>query len=230
LEFKKLDTFHGTGALDMSRFPSWDSFFLDMVTMDKETVVVLTKKQKRKARGWSNKAGYLDDLAKKSGLERGFKGSQQESPVRSKTGSSLPKRSHRGYNNAGYLSNLSSSVLKPGIDGKKKKRTGRKTRNERRMKKMAQKLKKQKSQPRSNASNYLDNIGKNPIDKKPETIKSEKVAKPSQSSRKLSGTGYLSNLHMQKSEPKKEKTKKKVQNQNVKPHMQEVRSLYYHEK
>jgi hypothetical protein len=94
LEFKKLDSFHGTGALNFTHFPSWDSFFLQILTMNTETVVVEAKEKNYRHRGWANKAGYLDHLNQ----------NQPEEPEsKSAPKKPQPQRPVRGFNNAAYL-------------------------------------------------------------------------------------------------------------------------------
>jgi hypothetical protein len=65
LEFGKIDRFHGTGAFNMTLFPSWDSLFLNLVVLPKEVVVVTVQGQKRSHRGLSGGNTYLENLGKK---------------------------------------------------------------------------------------------------------------------------------------------------------------------
>lgn len=84
----------------MTHFPSWDSFFLQMVTMKTETVVVESRENQKRRQGWSNKGGYLDNL----------------NPIKpvSKPTHKKPElqRPVRGFNSAGYLSNLGPTEIK----------------------------------------------------------------------------------------------------------------------
>jgi hypothetical protein len=84
--------------LNLTHFPSWDSFFLQMVAMHTETVLVEAKEKKHGHRGWSNKAGYLDNLNQKPKA----KGNGSSSPK--------PQASNRGLSSGagGYLQNLSN--------------------------------------------------------------------------------------------------------------------------
>jgi hypothetical protein len=103
LEFEKLDRFHGTGALNLTHFPSWDSFFLQMMTMHTETVVVEAKEKNYRHQGWSTKAGSLDNLNHNKPEEPASK-SAPKNPQ--------PQRPVRGYNNAAYLNNLGNDEIK----------------------------------------------------------------------------------------------------------------------
>jgi len=64
LEFEKIDSFHGTGAFNATNFPSWDSVFMDFVTLPKEVVVVEIKRPQRR-RGLASTNNYLESLGKK---------------------------------------------------------------------------------------------------------------------------------------------------------------------
>ena len=61
LDTGRLVEFHGTGALNMTRFPTWDSVFVDLVNRPVETVIVEIKRRGRSHRGWSNNQ-YLENL------------------------------------------------------------------------------------------------------------------------------------------------------------------------
>jgi hypothetical protein len=69
LDFKKIDSFHGTGAFNATNFPSWDSLFLDLVNRPTETVVVFKSRQ-RHHRGWSNSNNYLDNIGNKDAKQK----------------------------------------------------------------------------------------------------------------------------------------------------------------
>lgn len=65
MEFKSIDSYHGTGAFDIEKFPSWNSLFLELVDRPAETVVVVSKRTRRRHRGWAYQQNYLDNLGKK---------------------------------------------------------------------------------------------------------------------------------------------------------------------
>lgn len=64
LEFNNLEGFHGTGAFNISKFPTWDGPLVEMINRPLEVMVVSVKTRARSHRGWSNNA-YLDSLAGK---------------------------------------------------------------------------------------------------------------------------------------------------------------------
>ena len=45
LSTPKLLEYHGTGALDLSRFPYWDSVFVELVRKEREVCVVEIKRR-----------------------------------------------------------------------------------------------------------------------------------------------------------------------------------------
>ena len=64
VDVQQLDGYHGTGALNMTRFPSWDSFFLEIITMEKETIVIERQDSSKSQqtnndnnKNWANKGG-----------------------------------------------------------------------------------------------------------------------------------------------------------------------------
>lgn len=65
LEFNNLEGFHGTGAFNISKFPTWDGPLVEMINRPLEVIVVSVKVRPRNNRGWSNN-GYLDSLAGKT--------------------------------------------------------------------------------------------------------------------------------------------------------------------
>lgn len=111
VDVQQLDGYHGTGALNMTRFPSWDSFFLEIITMEKETIVIERQDSSSKSqqtnndnnKNWANKGGYLDHLNTKTSL------SKQTSST--STSTSKP-RSTRG-SSSNYLANLGQQAQEP---------------------------------------------------------------------------------------------------------------------
>jgi len=65
LDFKKIDSFHGTGAFNITEFPEWDSLFLDLATQDPEQVIIEVT-QKKTRRGWANQGSYVDSISSSS--------------------------------------------------------------------------------------------------------------------------------------------------------------------
>ena len=63
LEVNNLENFHGTGAFNISKFPTWDGPLVEMINRPLEVMVVSVKTRARNHRGWSN-TGYLDSLGK----------------------------------------------------------------------------------------------------------------------------------------------------------------------
>jgi hypothetical protein len=61
LDFKKIDSYHGTGAFNATLFPEWDSLFLDLATQDPEQVIIEVTQKKTK-RGWGHQASYVDSI------------------------------------------------------------------------------------------------------------------------------------------------------------------------
>lgn len=168
LDFPKIDSFHGTGAFNMTLFPEWDSLFLDMANRETEQVVVEVQQKTRSHRGWSHQSNYLNAMSAGAPSQQ----PEETTPVESK-----PRR--RGFGTGNYLENLNQAVSSE-ISNKKveapdsmaelptaarnfpgnylenigaalkskfanrrqrKKRTGRKTRREREEFKLAKKLK-----------------------------------------------------------------------------------------
>ncbi|CAJ1953706.1 unnamed protein product [Cylindrotheca closterium] len=111
-DFKNLDNFHGTGALNITKYPGWDSPFLELITMDSEVVVVETSPtaSQNRRRGWSNKAGYLDNLSQKKQLDDCFqKTSSSSSSSAKKKDEQKSTQKVRGFRIGSYLDNLGGS-------------------------------------------------------------------------------------------------------------------------
>lgn len=109
LEFKNLDSFHGTGAFNITKYPSWDAPLLELVGLDSEVVVVETSPSasQNRRRGWSNKAGYLDNLSQKKQLDDFF---QKTSPASSKE-EPKPTQNAPGFRSGSYLNGLGNQPL-----------------------------------------------------------------------------------------------------------------------
>lgn len=57
--WRKMATYHGLGALNNTRFPSWDSALLEMMEQPEDVVVVSAKRRGRGHGGWSKHNPYL---------------------------------------------------------------------------------------------------------------------------------------------------------------------------
>jgi len=168
LEFKNLDSFHGTGALDMTKYPSWDSVFLELITMDSEAIRVeasSTARQNRR-RGWSNRAGYLDNLSTKKQLDDCF---QNTCPSGKKKKGKKPKQQVvRAFRSGSYLNGL-----------------GTKSGDQPTKKKSSKKIPKAPSKPkpiatpklRSSSANYLEALHNGNAELPPEQKKKSTAKK-----------------------------------------------------
>ncbi len=54
--------FHGTGAFDVDRFPTWDAFFKELIQQPKSSIIVQAKRRGRGHGGWSKNNPYLKVL------------------------------------------------------------------------------------------------------------------------------------------------------------------------
>ena len=62
LDFTSIDNFHGTGAFNQTRFPEWDSVFLECVDRPEE-VIVLEMRQRRRQQKLSGHNAYFESLS-----------------------------------------------------------------------------------------------------------------------------------------------------------------------
>ena len=53
-DFANLESYHGTGALNLTRFDTWDALLLDLVQRPNEVVVVAARRRGRGHGGWSS--------------------------------------------------------------------------------------------------------------------------------------------------------------------------------
>jgi hypothetical protein len=58
--WKNLESFHGTGALNVTRFPSWSSVLMDVMQQPNDVVIVSAKRRGRGHGGWSKNNPYLE--------------------------------------------------------------------------------------------------------------------------------------------------------------------------
>ena len=102
LDFKKIDSYHGTGAFNTTLFPEWDSIFLQLVMQDQETIIIEVEAQKKSHRGWAHQGNYLDGISSSGGHEPDASSSstQKSSPPDRKRGPS-----------GSYLAHLNSAPI-----------------------------------------------------------------------------------------------------------------------
>lgn len=58
--WRNLENFHGTGALNMTLYPTWDSVLLELIQQPPAVVVVKAKRRGRGHGGWSKNNPYLE--------------------------------------------------------------------------------------------------------------------------------------------------------------------------
>ena len=69
LEFPSIDNFHGTGAFNLTKFPEWDSIFLDCVDRPEELVVIQIR-QRRRQRKLSGHNDYFESLKPTNSVDK----------------------------------------------------------------------------------------------------------------------------------------------------------------
>jgi len=69
LDFSSVDNFHGTGAFNLTKFPEWDSIFLDCVDRPEE-VVVIQIRERRRQRKLSGHNAYFESLKSSTGVRK----------------------------------------------------------------------------------------------------------------------------------------------------------------
>lgn len=60
---KGLENYHGTGAFNVTLYPSWDALLVDMLQRPDDVVVVSAKRRGRGHGGWSKNNPYLEDVS-----------------------------------------------------------------------------------------------------------------------------------------------------------------------
>jgi hypothetical protein len=58
--WENLESFHGTGALNVTRFPIWSSVLMDVMQQPNDVVIVSAKRRGRGHGGWSKNNPYLE--------------------------------------------------------------------------------------------------------------------------------------------------------------------------
>lgn len=61
LGLQNLGNYHGTGALNVTRYPTWDSVLYDMMQQPNEKMIVSAKRRGRGHGGWSKNNPYLQE-------------------------------------------------------------------------------------------------------------------------------------------------------------------------
>jgi len=61
LDFSNLESYHGTGGLDLTRFADWDSLLLDLLQRPNDVVIVAARRRGRGHGGWSSNNPHLED-------------------------------------------------------------------------------------------------------------------------------------------------------------------------
>ncbi|KAL7581311.1 hypothetical protein ACA910_006075 [Epithemia clementina (nom. ined.)] len=60
-DFGNLESYHGTGALNLTRFDTWDALLLDLVQRPKAIVVVAARRRGRGHGGWSSNNPHFEE-------------------------------------------------------------------------------------------------------------------------------------------------------------------------
>ena len=100
MDCTNIGSFHGTGAFNLTTYPTWEAPLVDLVSRPKETVVVQIRRRRtrRRKNGWSNN-GYLDRMGSDNS------GSQNDS---SKKGNQATKAASHVMNN-NYLESMTNA-------------------------------------------------------------------------------------------------------------------------
>jgi hypothetical protein len=61
--FTNMNSFHGTGAFNLTQYERWDSVLLDILSRPKEVIVVSAKRRGRGHGGWSKDNPYLQEVS-----------------------------------------------------------------------------------------------------------------------------------------------------------------------
>lgn len=65
--WRNLENFHGTGALNMTLYPTWDTVLLELMQQPPAVVVVRAKRRGRGHGGWSKNNPYLEVRLREEG-------------------------------------------------------------------------------------------------------------------------------------------------------------------
>jgi len=147
LDFTSIDNFHGTGAFNQTKFPEWDSIFLDCIDSPEE-VIVIQIRQRRRQRKLSGHNAYFESL----------KSSASTAKRKAKEGTK-PRTTNPAFSTAmNYLDAMKPATIPSSTANKHQtsKTTGRRL---------------------SGSSNYLDNLSSSPASSSSQTKKSIPIKK-----------------------------------------------------
>jgi hypothetical protein len=101
LDFRGIDNFHGTGAFNQTKFPEWDSVFLDCVDRPEE-VMVMEVRQRRRQRKLSGHNDYFESLKSPSSASKGKEDDDAK-----------PKTTKRSFSTTNYLDAMKPATPPP---------------------------------------------------------------------------------------------------------------------
>jgi len=101
LDFPSIDNFHGTGAFNQTKFPEWDSIFLDCVDRPEE-VMVMEVRQRRRQRKLSGHNDYFESLKSPSSASKG----KEDDDAKSET-------TKRSFSTTNYLDAMKPTTPPP---------------------------------------------------------------------------------------------------------------------
>lgn len=138
LDFTSIDNFHGTGAFNQTKFPEWDSVFLDCVDRPEE-VIVVEMRQRRRQQKLSGHNDYFESLKSSTSTARG---TTEEDGTK-------PESTNRAFSTTNYLDAMKPKAS-PTISTPKKPDAPKTT-----------------SRKLSGSKNYLDNLSSSPAKASP---------------------------------------------------------------
>lgn len=65
--FQNMESYHGTGAFNLTKWSTWDSILNHMLDEPKSVVIVKAKRRGRGHGGWSANNPYLQEVSEKLG-------------------------------------------------------------------------------------------------------------------------------------------------------------------
>ena len=57
-----MESYHGTGAFNLTKYPEWDSMLIEMMFMPADVVVISAKRRGRGHGGWSKDNPFLEEV------------------------------------------------------------------------------------------------------------------------------------------------------------------------
>ena len=61
-EFHNLENYHGTGAFNLTKYPTWDCILTDMLRREKKIIIIAAKRRGAGHGGWSKHNPYLQEV------------------------------------------------------------------------------------------------------------------------------------------------------------------------